>query len=37
MGMRHRGELAASKKTGEFGFIEPLTAADIQADAGQAE
>jgi hypothetical protein len=37
MGMRHRGDLAASRKTGEFGFIEPLTAADIQADAGQAD
>ena len=37
MGMRHRGDLAASKKTGEFGFIEPLTAAEIRSDAAQAD
>ena len=36
MGLQHRGELTASKKTGEFGFIEPLTAADLPTDAARA-
>lgn len=37
MDMRHRGDLAASKKTGEFGFIEPLAAVDIRVDAAQTD